>query len=252
MTGTREPPTTMVSLMQRYVEDYVNRHDADVAREIMAPDYRLRIGRRRLVGREEQYLPASLTVMRRFPDLQLIVHELVAGADGLAMRFSELGHIDGSESVWQGIGIYRWNGEQLTMNHVEEDYASRDRQIADGVADELESAAPHPWSTKVEPASPDTERAVQEWLQRGDLWAVSEGGTVVVDDSWLGRERPIPFPVERVEVNDLFTAGSRAGFHASLIGGASEMSVAAVVEHSDGRIIRVRAVTNRYEVAAPG
>ena len=88
---TVTPPDPFVALMRRYVNDYTNRHDTTVCKDIMEPDYTLRMGPHIVTGRDDNYIPAAQRQFRQFPGLCLTVHEIVTNGARLAMRFSEHG-----------------------------------------------------------------------------------------------------------------------------------------------------------------
>ena len=103
-----------------------------------------------LAGRDESYSPAVTQVFAEYPGLGLAVHELVLNGDRLCMRFSEhaaAADHDDRLTAWRGIGLYRWNGRRLIENWVEQDYASRDRQLATGEPNPLDRPHLDPWVT---------------------------------------------------------------------------------------------------------
>jgi predicted ester cyclase len=202
-----------VALMRRYCIDYTNSHDQQVCDEIMAPEYVVHISGFDL-PRDAAYKPAVTRVFARFPGLQLQVHELVTNGDRLAMRFSEHGaaaDAGGRLAAWAGIGLYRWNGQQLLENFVEQDFLAQEDQLATGVPAPLEMPHLDPWlTTRAEPSNPRAEATVREWLAHGDLRAAK---SAVIDGSWHAPLAPSPLEVQVVAVNDLFSAGARVAFH---------------------------------------
>ena len=111
---------------------------------------------------------------------------------------------------WGGIGLYRWNGKVLLENFVEPDFLAQEEQLATGVPAPLETPHLDPWTTtRSEPANPEAESTVRARLGKGDLCA-ADG---VTDGSWYGPRAPSLLDVEAVEVNVLFSAGTRVGFH---------------------------------------
>jgi hypothetical protein len=254
-----------VALMRRYCIDYTNRHDPSVCDEIMHPDYVVHISQVRL-PRDLLYKPAVEAVFERFPGLGLVVHELVTNGERLAMRFSEHGIAPaegGRAAVWGGIGVYRWNGEQLLENHVEQDFLAQQAQLS-GAAPPAPLEPPHldPWlGTKALPADPAVEKVAREWLERGDLRDAPE---VVVDSSWYEALAPSPIEVESVVIDELFSAGGRVAFHVSLRGryagglpgvaasrrGAPvRLDCAGLASVAEGRVRSVRVVTDRLGAA---
>ena len=204
-----------VALMRRYCIDYTNRHDLTVCDQIMSAEYSLHMGDHHLEGRDGPYKEASTKQFVQFPHLGLVVHDIVTNGDRLAMRFSEHGSSvrhDGAHASWGGIGIYRWDGSVLTENWVEQDYFSRRTQLSTRVPVSLEPPAIDPWVTAAEPASDDTEAVVRRWLHEGAFDAQLHHR-----DDGLDTNKPL-VEVSTVRVNDLFTAGRRAAFHARVEG----------------------------------
>jgi predicted ester cyclase len=246
----------LVALMRRYCIDYTNRHDLSVCDTIMEPDYVVHIAGMCL-ERDAAYKPAVEQVFARFPTLGLVVHELATNGDRLVMRFSEHAATpDGALACWSGIGLYDWNGTRLTVCRVEQDFTSQQRQLATGVPDALEPPHLDPWSTTTAaPADPVVEDTTRAWLAAGDLRAAASGR---IDDGDLDAHEPI-LDVDHVEVNDLFSCGERAAFHASFRGAytggltgiegdgrAVRLDVAGLVTVAGGAVHRVHAVTDRF------
>ena len=122
-----------VALMRRYCIDYTARHDLSVCDDIMVPGYTLHMGVHHLAGRDEAYKPAAAAQFRQFPGLCLTVNEIICSGDRLALRFTEHGasaRHDGARAAWGGVGLYRWDGQRLLENYVEQDYFARRRQLA--------------------------------------------------------------------------------------------------------------------------
>ena len=203
------------ALMRTYCIDYTNSHDLSVCDSIMEPDYVVRICGLAL-ERDTAYKPSVEDVFRRFPALGLVVHELVTNGDRLAMRFSEHGATaSGVQACWAGIGLYDWNGSKLVSCRVEQDFWSQRRQLDTGIPDALEPPHLDPWlATTVQPSDPDAEATVRSWLATGDLAAAESGR---IDEGPPTAHRSVLEP-EDVEVLDLFSAGDRVAFHATLRG----------------------------------
>ncbi|MGH9186771.1 MAG: ester cyclase [Acidimicrobiales bacterium] len=244
------------ALMRTYCIDYTNSHDLSVCDSIMEPDYVVHIAGMSL-ERDAAYKPAVEQVFDRFPTLGLVVHELVTNGDRLAMRFSEHAATpEGALACWAGIGLYDWNGTRLTVCRVEQDFVSQQRQLQGGVPDALEPPHLDPWLTTVAlRADPAAAALAREWLATGDLAAAPEGR---VDDNDIGGHVPI-VEVSDVDVLDLFSAGDRVAFHASLhgayVGGLdgfdadrrrTRLDVAGLLTVHDGSITDVHAVTDRF------
>ncbi|MGB3411776.1 MAG: nuclear transport factor 2 family protein [Microthrixaceae bacterium] len=212
--GKAEP---FVALMRRYCIDYTCSHDLSVCDEIMVPGYTLHMGEHHLAGRDEAYKPAVLAQLRQFPFLGLVVHDIVTNGDRLALRFSEHGasvkHA-GRMASWSGIGVYCWDGSRLTENYVEQDYLSRRNQLDSGDPLDLVPPALDPWVTTAQPEDAATEAVVRAWLELASF----DAADMRVDDSWRTGSPQPRFDDMTVRVDDIFTAGSRAAFHATLTG----------------------------------
>ena len=254
-----------VALMRRYCIDYTNAHDQSVCDEIMAPEYVVHISGFDL-PRDAAYKPAVASVFARFPGLQLQVHEFVTNGDRLAMRFSEHGaavDAGGRFAAWGGIGLYRWNGQQLLENFVEQDFLAQEEQLATGVAAPLEAPHLDPWvGTRAEPSNASAEAAVRAWLAKGDLRAAP---SAVIDGSWYAPASASPLTVESVDVNDLFSAGARVAFHvtqrgryrgglagadAAWVGGAAALRCVGLARIEGREVREVRAITDRLGMRA--
>jgi len=203
------------ALMRRYSIDYTNSHDLSVCDDIMEPDYVVHIAGWSL-ERDAAYKPAVELVFAQFPGLCLAIHEIVTNGERLAMRFSEhAADAEGKRCCWAGISLYRWNRSKLTECRVEQDFLSRQRQLLSGRPDPLEPPHHDPWTTtRALPADPEAERVAADWLRKGGLAKASAG---TIDEADLASFAPVVEP-SRVEVFDLFSAGPRVAFHASLTG----------------------------------
>lgn len=202
-----------VALMRRYVIDYTNSHDLSVCDEIMHPAYRVHICGRTL-DRDGKYKAAVARVFEQYAGLQVQVHEIVTNGEALAMRFTEHGaslrHARRC-AAWSGIGIYHWNGRQLTQNFVEQDFFAQRQQLATGEPAPIEPPHHDPWvgATVGDPV-PANEAVVRAWLAAGDLRAPD----ALIDGSkHHGTAWPF-LDVERTQVTTLFSAGNTVAFHA--------------------------------------
>ncbi len=244
------------ALMRTYCIDYTNSHDLSVCDSIMEPDYVVRICGLAL-ERDSAYKPSVEEVFRRFPALGLVVHELVTNGERLVMRFSEHGATaSGAQACWAGIGLYDWNGRKLVSCRVEQDFWSQRRQLNTGVPDPLETPHLDPWlATTVQPPNPAAEATVRDWLAAGDLAAADAGR---IDEGPVSAHRRVVEPGD-VEVLDLFSAGDRVAFHATMrgtyLGGLADVArpgarmsldVAGLATVVDGRISELYAVTDRF------
>ncbi|HEU5152919.1 MAG TPA: nuclear transport factor 2 family protein [Iamia sp.] len=247
-----------VALMRRYCIDYTNSHDQSLYPELFTDDYVVRING---VGLPQAtaYAQAVADLFAEAPGLGLTVHELVLNGDRLCMRFSEHAAFpapDGRRlAAWSGIGLYQWDGERLTGNHVEQDFASRRAQLASGVPQPLEPPHLDPWMTTVPVAPvPEAEAVARQALVDDRLL---DAAAVRVDDG----AGPLAVAPEEVVVNDIFSAGRRVAIHATCRGAyrggvpgldddargrPAELQVAALVlVADDGTLADVRAVTSR-------
>jgi predicted ester cyclase len=245
-----------VALMRTYCIDYTNSHDLSVCDSIMEPGYVVHIAGMSL-ERDAAYKPAVEQVFDRFPALGLVVHELATNGQRLVMRFSEHAATpEGTLACWSGIGLYDWNGTRLTSCRVEQDFVSQQRQLEGGVPHPLQPPHLDPWITTVaEPADAAAEAVARAWLATGDLTAAASGR---IDEAEVAAHAPI-LAVTEVEVHDLFSAGVRVAFHASVHGrytGGLDgfdadgrpvwIDVAGILTVRDGAVATVQAVTDRF------
>ena len=115
-----------LDLMYRYVEEYTNRHDLSVAREIMHPDYRFTMGDTSLDL--ESYLAMVEDALRHFTDLRLVVNEFIVGPNRLAMLFTETATSPkhGTPAAWRGAALYTFHpGGRLLAVTVQQDFWGR-------------------------------------------------------------------------------------------------------------------------------
>lgn len=202
-----------VGVLRRYVVDYLICQNASICAQIMEPDYVLHMGGTDLGPRDEVYVPAVVRQLEQFPGLGMTVHEIVFTEDRLAMRFSQHGSSmrhNGRQASWGGIGLYRWNGTRLTSNYAIEDYWSRRRQLAEGVAEPVESPAIAPWDAEPGVADQAAENDIIAWVSGG---AETTGGDCVsFDDEPVARTRS-PLDVHTTVVDEVFSAHGRVAFH---------------------------------------
>jgi hypothetical protein len=239
-----------VTLVRRYVEDWLNRADPEVAEVILDPGYTLHIGGQTLQGRDDAYVPATMGQLQQFPGLRVTVHDLLVAPDHVAMRFSEHGasiRHDGRSATWGGVVLFRWDGHRLTEAFVEEDYLSRRAQLAGLPCLPVEPAMPAPWEAAPSGADPAAESVVRRWL------AAPDTGSVVYDD---GRDDAGThlLDVAELETHEIWSSGARVAFHAAQRGrhlggdadGASAvMHSAGIVEVSDGRVTAGQVIRDR-------
>lgn len=264
------PPDTMhpfVALMRRYCIDYTNSHDQSIYPEIFVDGYTVNINGVAL-DRDSAYGPLVEQLFAEAPGLGLTVHELVLNGDRLCMRFSEHAAMPTPEgrrlAAWRGIGLYKWDGERLVENFVEQDFLGRRTQLMTGQPDDLEPAHLDPWmSTVPTPADPEAEDAGRAAVLADALhtarWAQ-------IDDR-LGRDvQPLVVSPDDVTINDVFSAGRRVAVHATITGSyrggidllgedargrEATIQVAALLQiGADGSLDEVRAVSSRDAVLA--
>jgi predicted ester cyclase len=246
-----------VALMRRYVSDYTNRHDFTVCDEIMVPGYTLHMGTYDLTGRDSHYKPATAKQFQQFPGLSLTVNEIVTNGLRLSLRFSEHGasiRHNGALASWSGIGLYKWDGERLTENYVEQDYYSRREQLASAQPKPVESPALAPWDTTPQPEDNAAENVVRELLSQGDLSASAD---IVFDDAWTGAPAQRILQPDGAVIDDLFSAGDQvafritqsgrvlADFAAALAGTPAILHMTGIVTVREGRIVGGRVIRDR-------
>ena len=239
----------LTALVRRFTIDWLDRADPTVPPDIMTPDYLVHIGAIELAGLDA-YTPATVRQLEQFPGLQLTVHDLVHTGERLALHFTEHGASVRHEfrsAAWTGVALFRWDGERLTENWTQEDYAARRRQLADGVPDAVGAPMVAPWT--VPPAEPDpaAEAVVRAWLAT----AVPGADGVRWDD---GRDGQLLEP-SGAEVAEIFSAGRQVAFAATQTGapvGAAEddgapvtLGVAGLVTVVDGRVVGGVVVSDR-------
>jgi hypothetical protein len=238
--------------------DWLNRADPAACGEIMHPDYTVLIGGHTLSGRDEEYVPATLGQLRRFPGLLISVAQLFTDGTSVAMRFTEHGAAadGGAPAAWGGIGLFVTDGVRLARNVTEEDYLARRRQLARGESEPVEAPAAAPWSAAPQPGDPGAEDAVRAWLSSGDLAC---GGAVTLDDGWTGAPTPALLDVTEIHLGELFSAGRDVAFSAVLtgayrgglpdteagLGRVATLSVVGMVSVDPGGAIRGRVIRDR-------
>lgn len=236
------------ALMRRFAVDWLDRADAGVPAEIMAPDYTIVIGAYTMRGRED-YVEATAGQLARFPGLTITVHDAVYTPDGrAALRFTEHGaSARGGAAAWRGIGLFTARDGVLVHNACEEDYLGRRRQLLGGAPDPVDPPAVAPWTEPVAGPDPDAERAVRDRLDRGALL----GPGVVADD---GRAAAPLLAGAAYEVDALFSAGRRVAFHATARGryaGGLDPELDAGLDTAAGPAVGL-GVAGLLEVAADG
>jgi hypothetical protein len=192
-----------VAVLHRYVVEFLAAHNTDVCAQIMEPDYVLHMGDVTLGPRDDVYVPAVAAQLQQFPGLCMNVHDLFVNTDGrLAMHFSQHGasrQHGGRQAVWQGVGLYRWNGTRLTSNVALEDYEGRRIQLSTGISDSVKPIAVAPWDEVEQEPNDEAEHVVREWLASKRWTSHTDGGGVVLADA-------------TVTVTEIVSGGLRVGF----------------------------------------
>lgn len=252
---------TPVALVRRWAVDWLGGQHPEVCDEILAPDYALLIGGY-LLGPREQYVPATLAQLSRYPGLVLTVHQLVASGDRVAIVFTESGasaRLDGRAAAWSGVSLFRGDGSRLSRCWAEEDYYGRRRQLDAATCDPVDRPAPAPWDTPPQDADPAAEAVVRAWLAAPDL----RSAEVVCDDEGTGRPADRLLEVSGCTVHELFSAGDRVAFSATQTGrylggldGADDrvgqdttLHLAGLVQVDGGRVSGGRVVRDRLGTA---
>ncbi|HKX78091.1 MAG TPA: ester cyclase [Novosphingobium sp.] len=247
-------------LMQRYCFAYTATHDFSVADRIMADDYTFYMGEHVFTGREEAYKPAAERQFQAYPGLGFAVHDFFSNGDRCAMFFSEFGHSVQYDTMtaWHGVSLYRWNHERLTECRIEQDYYGRRRQLKSKVPDPIDPPGHAPWTVPVKPADPGNEALVSGWLEKGGLLRSPIGS--LDDEGCAPTIDRVLFSDETAQVTDIMSAGKRVAFQARIDGayagglkalegreGARASLYATGIAYvEEGRVARVRAVTDRY------
>jgi len=244
--------TETLALLRRWVVEYFNAHDADAARDFIAPNYALSIGDIVFAGRDDAWLPAVDVQMKAYPGLGMTVHQTLNGDGWAAIWFSEHGSTDGKAAVWSGVGIYRGNGTVLTGCVAQEDYLTRRRQVKTGTTDLVDRPAVAPWDTRLLPPDPRAEAVVRDWLT-GD-WPCPEGRVLCDDDHITGD--PLRFNVATTEVMELLSSGEHVAFNVRQTGtyvaglpadgpATQTLDVNGIVRVSDGMVASGRVIRDR-------
>jgi hypothetical protein len=248
----------LAALLRRYAFAYTAAHDFAVCREIMVEDYLLRMGDIELRGRDDRYVPATQKQYRQYPGLGFTVHELVLGEDRAAFHFTEHGRstLHGGCASWQGVSLYRWDGERLLECRVEQDYHSRRTQQRLGTVHPVRPPGIDPWTAPPRSPDPDVDAVAHRWLAGGRLLDAPIGS---LDDERDAPARRVLLSAPATEVLDLFGAGDRVAFHVvargtyaggldgrdHLRGLPAELYASGLLTVRDGTVTDVYAVTDR-------
>ncbi|MEU6573416.1 nuclear transport factor 2 family protein [Streptomyces sp. NPDC046805] len=256
---------SLAEVLWTYAYAYTAAHDFAVSDRIMVDDYVLRMGFHALRGRNEQYQPATQRQYRQYPTLGFTVHRLVTNGERAALHFTEHGRSmhGGGAAAWQGVSLYRWDGERLTECRVEQDYCSRRRQLDSGEPLPVASPGIDPWATEPMASDESAVATVSEWLSSGS-WLHDRA---VSWDDGSGRAR---WAGPETEVLDIFSAGTSVAFHAvvtgiyaggvpgsdACLGADAEMFTTGIVDVSaddstdSGKVVAGQLVTDRHSMLA--
>lgn len=241
----REP---RIDVMYRYVEEYTNRHDLTIAREIMHPDYQFTMGDTTLDL--ESYLAMVEDALRHFTDLQLVVDEFILGPERLAMMFTESATSpkDGTAAAWRGAALYTFHSDgRLLAVTVQQDFWGRRLQYkglrpaaSGGVTD------PAVWTTEAGEDAPAVRGAITDALT--DL----QSADIEFDDGAALAVLP-----NRVEVSDIVVSNRRFAAAIAITGptesgaeGALLTAVGAGTLTADGGIDAGRFITDRWGLSS--
>ena len=244
-------------LLRGFAVDFLTAHNPAAAEWIMDPAYCLSIGGHVLNGRDTAYLPATLAQLDQFPGLCVTCHDVVLSPDAVAMRFTEHGVSarEGLPSSWGGITLFRIDGGRLRQGWAEEDYLARKRQLKTGICDAILPPHRAPWDSPMLPADADSARLLRNLL--ADPAALLERAE---DMSMEGPRLLDLLAPSSIEISMLFTAGTRAAFHAviagSYRGGFAEiprigsgqpgtLPVAGIVDIAGNAVVRVQLCGDR-------
>lgn len=238
----------LVRLAHRFTLDWLDRADESVPPQIMVPGYRVHIGDVTLDGLQA-YTPATAGQLRQFPGLQLSIHALVTDGEHLALHFTEHGasvRYDLRAAAWTGVALFAWDGERLTENWTQEDYAARRRQLAGGTTDVIAAPLAAPWTTVPVPGVQGAVDVVRAWLPS----AVPGAGGTVWDD---GLSAAVMLEPTGAEESLVFAAGNEVAFAATLVGAAAgkdaRLGIAGLVRVVDGAVAGGVVVSDRAGLA---
>lgn len=242
-------------LLRGFAIEFLTCHEPAAVPRIMDPAYRLSIGGHVFDGRDDAYLPATAAQLDQFPGLCVTVHDVVIGADAVAMRFTEhgvSGKHAGRAAAWGGVTLFRIECDRLRQGWAEEDYFARKRQLASGICDAVRAPHRNPWDIVPQDPDPATEAAVRAWLGAPAAWSnideISAEGPRLAD----------LVTIDRTTVSALFTAGDRAAFHLEChgryIGGFPDIAatgapatlcLAGLLTVADGAVIEAQVAADR-------
>jgi hypothetical protein len=260
MVGEVTVPLSLPArLLRGFATDFLTSHDVAEARRIMARDYTLHIGGHVFAGRDDQYIPATAAQLDLFPGLIVTVHDVVLAPGWAAMRFTEHGVAakpPHHAAAWGGITLFSFEGEQLSRGWAEEDYFARKRELKSGVCDPILPPMAAPWDRPCAEPSDATELQVRQWLSSpANILSPLVEQIRVGAPAFEALIRPTA-----ISLSTLFTAGSRAAFHAVVsgtyaggfpdidaaqVGAEIDLRVAGVIDTEAGHVSRVQLSADR-------
>ncbi|HSG78795.1 MAG TPA: nuclear transport factor 2 family protein [Acidimicrobiia bacterium] len=229
-------------LMRIYCDDYTTQGDLTVVPSIIHPSYRFTMSGSTLDY--DRYLAMVESALGdHFPDLGLVVHDLFADDDRIALRFSEHATwTNGNRAVWMGISMYRRAGDgRLSECLVEQDFYGRRQQLSSGVADPLPAAMDDPWSTAVAAEEPDAVAVARAWALKAPLPAPVRAEDVVIEDAFgSGRKVALRLRIDGTYRGGLF------GIPDEAVGAPCWIHVNTISHVGDGRVTDSWAVSDRF------
>lgn len=255
----------MLDLMRRYVYGFVNSHDPEVARTIMAPGYRLHTGNDTLTGRDDVYIPAVMRAIAQTPGLTYSIHDLISDGTLTAVLFSEHGRAGKRPeraASWRGVAIYRAEHGRLAECWVEQDHLGKRIQSETGSAEPVPPVHIDPWTNHNPPsvtAAARAVRAVDGWLGSLATWPPTGEPTF---DRGIAQHIQPRISVTSACVNVVVAEGSRAAFNATVsgiyggglpggdaqIGSAVMLSFGGFGTVAAGKLIEIDGVSGRLSV----
>ncbi len=205
-------------VLRGFAVDFLTAHDVSVVETIMEPEYALSISGHLFAGRDDGYLPVTAAQLEQFPGLCVTVHDTVIGPDAVAMRFTEHGasvRHQGRCAAWGGVTLFQLKNGRLHQGWAEEDYFARKRQLASGIGDAVKPPHPAPWDAPCAEPDAGVDLFARHWLAAPASWRDAS----LIDE--ISAEDPRfadLVAIEKIDINQLFSAGNRGAFHLTCSG----------------------------------